>query len=138
MVKGLITLFANVWNFIVDLAYKLLPDWVVDKIGMKKMSVPGQSVNTGGSASDADKKNKEAQSAAKKKEMENAEKARLEQERIARAQLTATEAAGATTAAAVGGQGGQGGGGGETIPQIPDEVDNWGMTSKNYDMEAMS
>lgn len=135
MVKGLITLFATIWNFIVDLAYKLLPDWVVDKIGMKKMQVPGKSADTGGSASDADKKNKDAQAAAKKKEMEDAEKARLEQEKIAKAQLTATEAAGMTTAAAVGGQGGQGGQGGGDIPQIPDEVDNWGVTSKNYDME---
>ena len=138
MVKGLITLFATIWNFIVDLAYKLLPDWIVDKIGMKKMQVPGQSTDTGTSASDADKKNKDAQAAAKKKEMEDAEKARLEQERIARAQLTATEAAGATTAAAMGGQGGQGGQGGGDIPQIPEEVDNWGVTTKNYDMEMMS
>ena len=71
--------------------------------------------------------------------MEDAEKARLEQERIAKAQLTATEAAGATTAAAMGGQGCQGGqGGGGDIPQIPEEVDNWGVTTKNYDMEMMS
>jgi len=135
MINGIVSLFAKIWNGIVDLAYKLLPDWIVDKIGMKKMEIPGQGTDTGGSASDADAKNKQAIADAKKKEMENAEKARLEQERIAKAQLTATEAAGMTTAAAVGGQGGQGGQGGGDIPQIPDEVDNWGVTSKNYDME---
>lgn len=135
MVKGLITLFATIWNWIVDLAYKLLPDWIANKIGLKKMEVPGQSVSTGGSTSDEESKNKEAQSAAKKKQKDDAEKAAIEQEKIAKAQLEATKAAGATTAAAVGGQGGQGGQGGGDIPQIPDEVDNWGVTSKNYDME---
>jgi len=134
MVKGLITLFANIWNFVVDLAYKLLPDWIVNKIGLKKMEVPGQTVDTGGSTSDAESKNKEAQSAARKKEKEDMIKIMDEQKKLAKAQLDATKAAGAS-AAAMGGQGGQGGQGGGDIPQIPDEVDNWGVTSKNYDME---
>jgi len=133
MIAGVVNLFARVWNTMVEYAYKLLPDWVVNKLGIKKIDVPGGT--SGGSTSDAESKNKEAQAAAKKKEMEEAEKARIEQERIAKEQLEATRAAGATTAAAVGGQGGQGGNAGGDIPQIPDEVDNWGVTSKNYDME---
>jgi len=134
MVKGLITLFATIWNWIVDLAYKLLPDWIANKIGLKKMEVPGQSVSTGGSTSDEESKNKEAQSAARKKEKEDMIKRMDEQEKLAKSQLDATKAAGAS-AAAMGGQGGQGGQGGGDIPQIPDEVDNWGITSRNYDME---
>jgi len=133
MIAGVVNLFARVWNTMVEYAYKLLPDWVVNKLGIKKIDVPGGT--SGGSTSDAESKNKEAQAAAKKKEMEEAEKARIEQERIAKEQLEATKNAGATTAAAVGGQGGQGGNAGGDIPQIPDEVDNWGVTSKNYDME---
>lgn len=75
---------------------------------------------------------------AEKKKAEAEAKARAEQERIAKEQLEAQRQAANNAAMAVGGQGGPGAEGGEMLPQIPDEVDNWGMTSKNYDMEAMS
>lgn len=47
----------------------------------------------------------------------------------------AAKAAKETGKAVVMGMAGAGGGAGVEIPQIPDEVDNWGITSKNYDME---
>jgi hypothetical protein len=79
----------------------------------------------------------EAQRAAQLEEIRVEQRAILAKEKADKAAADAlTKAAKEGGKAVVMGMagGGAGGAGGE-IPQIPDEVDNWGITSKNYDME---
>jgi len=138
IIEGVVGFFKGLWNSAVD--------WIIDMLdgvpftsdvkewleGMK-LEGAGGTESPGG---EVDRQN-QAREEAEKKRLEEERKAREEQERIAKEQLEAQRLAAENAAIAAGGQGGQGGSSTESPPQIPDEVDNWGLTSKNYDMEAM-
>jgi hypothetical protein len=121
------TVLETIWSFLGGIAKTILERFGIEFGDDKK--VPDSPAKR--------KRLTEAERASQLEKIREEQRAILAKEKADKERADAlAKAAKEGSKAVVMAAGGAGGGGGE-VPQIPDEVDNWGITSKNYDMEMM-